>query len=178
MRCVRNELPLRVERRLEAREKLVEGGAELLQLVVRAVEGEPPVQVAGGDLARCVRDRPQRLECAARDEPAEPDRDDGHDCEREAGFDHQRVQRGVRLLPGLGHNLGRRGQPQRVARHAQAPSYGPARADEEVAVVEAVRDEDVRDRQQHRAGDQEEAAVEQRQPQADRVARPGHGAIR
>ena len=55
VRRVGDELSLRVEGRFEAAEQSVEGGAELLELVVGAFEVEPAVEVAGGDLARGVR---------------------------------------------------------------------------------------------------------------------------
>ena len=64
---------------LEPREQAVDGVGEILQLVAGPREREALVQVALGDLSGARRHRPQRLQDTTRDEPAERDRDDGHD---------------------------------------------------------------------------------------------------
>ena len=66
VRGVGRELALRVEGRLEPAEELVEGVAELGDLVVGPVEREAPVQARGGDLPGGVRDRSQRDAARAR----------------------------------------------------------------------------------------------------------------
>ena len=71
--------------------------AELLQLVVGPVEVEPAVEVARGDVAGGLGDRAQRAQCAAGDHPAEPEREHGHQRERDRGVEEQLVQRSVRL---------------------------------------------------------------------------------
>ena len=50
--CVRDEPALRLEGRLQPGEQSIEGVAEFLQFVVWAVQGEPLVQVGGGDVPR------------------------------------------------------------------------------------------------------------------------------
>jgi hypothetical protein len=57
------------------------------------------------------------------------------------------------------------------------PGLEPAR-DEEPAVVEAVRDEEIGDPEQHGTRREEERAVERGQAQPDRVPRPGHAPMR
>ena len=170
MRCIGDELTLGVEGRLESLEQPVERVPELPQLVVGAGQREPTVQVARGDVARRVRDRAQRPQHTARHEPAEPDRDHGHDRERDRRLDQELMQRGVGLCVGLRHDLLGLGHRCRV-RHAvdrgdTSDDAGLAGSDEEVAAV-AVCDEEVGDRQQHRAAGEEEAAVEGRQAEPD-----------
>ncbi len=55
---VRDELTLGIEGRLESGQQSVEGGPELLELVVRPFESESAVEVASGDLAGGVCSRP------------------------------------------------------------------------------------------------------------------------
>ena len=97
VRGVGDELSLRLEGRLEAGEQSVDGGAELLELVVGPFEVEPAVEVAGGDVAGGLGDRAQRAQGAAGDHPAEPEREHGHQRERERRVEEQLVQRRVRL---------------------------------------------------------------------------------
>ena len=74
VRRVRDEIALRCERRLEPCQKVVESGAQLVQLVVGTVDGEAPVQVARRDLPRRRRDLTERSEGAAGEHPSERDR--------------------------------------------------------------------------------------------------------
>ncbi len=182
---VRDELPLRVEGRLQAGEQSVEGGAELLELVVRPFERKPAMEVAGGDLARRVRDRAQRAQGSAGDHPAEPDREERHDRQRDRGVDEQLVARRVGLTLRRGAGELRVGDDRvRADRHAERvtarhlhTAYAgaldgndplSAGADEEAAGV-LVTDEDVGDGEQRGAGAEKEAAVDERQPQPDRA---------
>ena len=76
VRGVGGEAPLRVEGGLQPREQAVEGVGELLELVVGSVQGQPLVQAAGGDPPGGGRDRAQRAQHPARQQPA--DRDGRH----------------------------------------------------------------------------------------------------
>ena len=71
--------------RLEPCEEAVDGVGEILQLVTGPGEREALVQVALGDLPCGRRHRAQRPQDAARDKPAERDRDDRHDRQRDPG---------------------------------------------------------------------------------------------
>ena len=77
---------------LEPREEAVDGVGEILQLVAGPGEREALVQVALGDLPGGRRHRPQRAQDPARDQPAERDRDDGHDRQRDPGLDESLVE--------------------------------------------------------------------------------------
>ncbi len=125
VRGVGDELPLRVEGRFETCEQSIERGAELLELVVGPLESEPAVEVAGGDLASGVGDRAQRTQGAAGDHPAEPDREHGHDRERDRGVDEQLVPGRVRLSLRRGGRELRAGHDRiRADRHAET-DIGP-----------------------------------------------------
>ena len=76
----------------QPREQAVERVAELLQLVVRAGEREPLVQVLRRDLAGRRGHRPQRAQRAAGHQPAEQDRAERHDPEREHRHREQRAE--------------------------------------------------------------------------------------
>jgi hypothetical protein len=69
VRGVGHELALGDERSLEAGDELVERVAELLELVVGAVECQPRVQVRRGDRTSRSRDRPQSAKRAAGEQP-------------------------------------------------------------------------------------------------------------
>ena len=185
VRGVRDEPPLGLERGLQTREQAVDRVAELLQLVVRAGEREPLVEVLLRDLARRRGHRPQRAERAPGHQPAEQDRAERHDPQREH---RHREQRAELLALGLvrdplgeedvGH-VGARRDLQRLPRVVADPDrrLGAARG----TVLEhrlhtrlaprLPRGEPVGDRQQRCAGDEEQRSVEQRQAQA-------HGAPR
>jgi hypothetical protein len=73
VRGVRDELALGPERGVQPAEQLIEGVAELLELVVGTGHREPLVQVAGGDPAGGGRDRAQRAEHPPGHQPAQAD---------------------------------------------------------------------------------------------------------
>ena len=100
VRGVRDELALGGERRLEAPEQLVERVRELAELVVGAFEREATVQAVRRDLPRALVDRAQRAQHPARGEPADADREGGHDREGEARLLEQLMQLGGVLLLG------------------------------------------------------------------------------
>ena len=75
-------MTLRVERRVEPSEEVVEGVPELLQLVLWPVERETLAQVRGGDLSGRTRDGPDRSKHSAGYEPAREESEDSHDRER------------------------------------------------------------------------------------------------
>ena len=182
VRGVGDELSLRVEGGLEPGEQAVDGVAEPFELVVRPLQGEPAMEVAGGDVPRGVGDRPHRAKRAAGDHPAEPEREHGHQCERERGVDEQLVQRGVGLpfrcgecdlagpeerrlrvrCPGLGRRQRARDAGGLDGDHALPPG-----ADEEASGV-LVIDENEGDRKQRRGRQREEPAVHEREPKPDR----------
>ena len=120
VRGVGDELSLRLEGRFEPAEQSVDGGAELLELVVGPVEVEPAVEVAGGDLAGGVGDRAQRAQGAAGDHPAEPEREHRHQRERDRGVEEQLVQRRIRLPLRRGdRDLAAAGDRVRAYRHRE-----------------------------------------------------------
>jgi hypothetical protein len=167
-----DEALLGAEGGLEPGEEAVDGVGEILQLVARPREGEALVQVALRDLARRRRHRPQRSQDPARDQPAEGDRDHGHDRERDPGPDEQLVEIfGVDVfefgefrfddMAKMGGEVDRF-----VGRDDQVDPGGAA-------------EEEVGDREERRPRDEEQAAVEEGQAQADSGGgKPGHGQIR
>ena len=78
VRGVRDEAPLRLERALEPAEQPVDRVAELAQFVAGPPQVEPLVEVRGGELPGGHRDRADRPEDPAGDQPAEDERDEGH----------------------------------------------------------------------------------------------------
>jgi hypothetical protein len=70
-------MPLRFEGCLQPAEQVVEGGAEVGQLVAGAGQGEPPVEVSGGDLSCGGGDRVQGSQESAGDPPSAGQGDDG-----------------------------------------------------------------------------------------------------
>ncbi len=110
---VGDEVPLGLEGGFEPREEVVEGVAELLELVLRAVEGQALVQAGRGDPPGRAGDGPDGPQHPAGDEPAGQQGEHGHDGQGDAGVDQElvRVGRALRGLdgPGLGqlvHGLG------------------------------------------------------------------------
>ena len=87
------------------REEIVEGVAELLELVVGSLEGETFVQVAGRDRARRRGDRAQTAQDATRDDPAKRDRDDRHDGQCDQRPEEEEVQVGASHALGDNVNL-------------------------------------------------------------------------
>ncbi len=108
MRCVGDEVALRVERGLEPGEEAVDRVCEVFHFVVWAGEREPLMQVAFADLLGLVCHRAQRCEHPAGDDPAERDREHSHDCERDRGLDQQLLEIMGVLCPGLGAELRRK----------------------------------------------------------------------
>ncbi len=83
VRGVGDEVPLRVERRLQPGEQVVERLPQFGELVVAAAQAEPPAQVAGRDVPGGGGDGAQRAEQPARQQPAEHDRQHRHDQQAE-----------------------------------------------------------------------------------------------
>src|SRR6266851_3099880 len=77
-------MPLRLKRCLEPPEQFVECFPELGELVVAAAQAEAPVEVAGRDVPGGGRDRAQGSQEPAGEQPAERDRQQGHDRETES----------------------------------------------------------------------------------------------
>ncbi len=90
-------MPLRLERGLKTREQIVEGVAQLPELLVGVVEGEAFVQVGGRDPAGGRRNRPDRPQHPAGDEPAEQYREHGDDGQGDPGVDEQVMEVGCAL---------------------------------------------------------------------------------
>ena len=88
---VGDEVTLRVERRVEPPEQVVEGVAEFLQLVLRAVEGQALVQVGRGDPSGRAGDGPDGSQHPAGNEPAGEEGEDGHDGEGDSRVDEKLV---------------------------------------------------------------------------------------
>jgi hypothetical protein len=98
VRGVRDKPPLRLERRLQTREQAVDRIRQRPELVARAGQIEPAVEVGVRDLLSGGGDRTQRAQHAPGDHPAEQTRDDRHDPERDRGFDLKLAQLGDPLL--------------------------------------------------------------------------------
>ena len=86
---------------------------EFLELVLRAVEGQPLVQAGGGDPPGRAGDGPDGPQHPAGDEPAGQQGEYGHDGQGDSGVDQKLVRVGRALCgldgPGLGqlvHGLG------------------------------------------------------------------------
>jgi hypothetical protein len=86
---VGDELALELKRALQAGEQLVEGIAELLELVVGPAEVQPLVEVGGGDLPGSCGDRAQRPQEPPGHQPTECKREPGHDRQGDPGCDQQ-----------------------------------------------------------------------------------------
>ena len=76
---VGDEVSLCFEGSVEPREQVVEGVAELLELVLRAVEGQALVQAGRGDPPGRAGDGPDGSQHPAGDEPAGEEGEHGHD---------------------------------------------------------------------------------------------------
>ena len=97
---VGDEVPLRLEGGLEAGEEVVEGVAELFELVLRPVEGQALVQAGRGDPLGRAGDGPDGAQHPAGDEPAGQEGEDGHDGQSDSRVDQELVRVG-RALRGL-----------------------------------------------------------------------------
>ena len=100
---VGDEASLRFEGGFEAGEEIVEGIAELLELVLWAVEGEALVQAGRGDPAAACGDGADGPQHPAGDEPAGEEGERGHDRESDSRVDKQLVRVG-RALGCLGRS--------------------------------------------------------------------------
>jgi hypothetical protein len=103
VRRVGGEAALRVEGGVEPREHPVEGVGQLLELVVRPLQGDPLVQGALGQALGGRGDPLQRAQHPPRHDPAEPQRQQRHKAE------HQQHR-----LQERAHRRGHEGGPQRV----------------------------------------------------------------
>ena len=81
------------ERRVEPAEHVVDGVGQVAQLVVRAVERDPPGQVGGGDLLRGRGDPPYRPQRPAGQPPADAEADQEQRAEPADRVVPQRLQR-------------------------------------------------------------------------------------
>jgi hypothetical protein len=150
VRGVRDELALRPERGVQPAEQLIEGVAQLLELVVGTGHRDPLVQAAGREAARGGGDRAQRAEYPPGHQPAQSHRPHGHDGERDPGLDEQLVQRVAahpdrhRLQQGLAgaahlHGLRRQHGRRRVAGRRDARAYSLAGDGDHAAVGRDLR---------------------------------------
>ena len=193
---VRGEGSLARERLLKGFEQRVQGVSELLQLVVRAIQGDSMVEVCFGRGAGRLGDALDGPEHTAGDDPAEQDRHERGDPEGESGLD-ELLAKGVvdgvvgslvvdildELEEGAsipGHELPQapaRWQP--VAKGVLDCSLGvEALLLVKVVAIERVAIEEVRDRDEDHPGHEEERPVEEREPDADGGAGQSHGSIR
>ena len=202
VRGVGDELPLRLERDLQAIQHRVELVGEVLQLVRRAVEADALLEALVGDATRHVRDLMDGPQHPPRNEPAEADRDDGHQPQRDARLPHQ-------LAKHVFLDLGDEVVEQRGGRHRAEDTGLVARRlplDEErelasqltrlevqavlqrltqvlAAGREVAGNEREVEREQHRARQQKERPVPQREAQPDRgplrdAEEPAHHGMR
>jgi hypothetical protein len=102
MRGVGDEPTLGLERRFQPRQQVVEGVAELPELVVRSPERQPLAQIAGRDRPGGGGDLAQGTEDAAGDEPAQRHRRDRAESEHQRG-DRQKPLLICRML--LDHDV-------------------------------------------------------------------------
>ena len=110
---VGDEVLLGFEGGLEAGEEVVEGVAQLFELLVGVVEGEPLMQVAGRDPPGGGGDGPDRAQHPAGDEPAEQHGEHGDDGQGDREVDQKVVL--------VGEALGRRGRPSDATGGSQLP---------------------------------------------------------
>ena len=201
VRGVGDELALRLERRLQAVEHRVELVGEVLELVGRAVEADSLVEAVVADAARGGGDLVHGPQQPPRDEPAEAKRDDRHQPQRDARLPQDLAQ-GVVLDVGNDVVEERcRVYPAQVAGRAAAALHEEDELAAQLARIEiepllealpqaiVVRgkvagDEREVEGQQHRAREQEQRPVPEREAQPDRrprsrgVPRPEHHGMR
>ncbi len=186
-----DEVTLRLEGRLEPGEQAVDRVGEVLDFVAGAGKGKPLVQVAFGDLLGSGRHCPERPQHAARHKPATHDGEGSHDGECEAGLGEELVE----ILGVLGGSLGAEltgdlhlvsggavvtelrarlvGRP--CGRSVDGDFLSAFAAHEQRG---GAIDQQIGDGQQADPRDEEEAAVENRQPEphgAPRSPQPGAG---
>ena len=187
VRGVGDEVPLALEGVVEPLEHPVEGVGQLLELVRRPAERDPLAQVLPRHAPGRPGDPPQRAQGAAGQQPPRHDRHQRHHPERQQVLDQQPVQRvAAKLRPDRRcdrHLRGARREPKlgtegRRTAGRQHPQLLELLADvvEVRARVEVVADQQIAERQQDGAGDQEDDPVEDRQSQPDRGRGPAHQA--
>ena len=168
VRGVGDEPPLRGERTLQPLQQPVDGVGEVLQLVPGTGHGQPLVQAVRRDPPGGHGHLPQRAEHPAGHDPAEHQRDHGHDAQRDRRPDHQAVRDARVDLSLRGRQLclqlvdpdlvpGQRGRHGLVRRHPRHPGRG--------------HDHAAADGQQHRTGHHEQGAVQGGQPHPHGAAR-------
>ncbi|EGJ74266.1 putative two-component system sensor kinase [Streptomyces sp. Tu6071] len=183
VRGVGDEALLGGEGALQALQHLVEGVGELLQLVVRTVELDPPGEVGTCHLTRRPGDPPERGQDAARHRVAEGE---GDDAEPEEGEERAREQVVEGALALLVHAVVERGLEVRLGVHGAghvrelracvAGEAHLAAGDLEgqlLADADRLHGEQIDDREQQDARDEEHPAVEQGEPYPDGRAQPG-----
>ena len=187
MRGVGDEVSLTPERLIEAFEHPVERVGQLLELIGGPVQGDPLPQVLPRDPPRGSGDLAERTQRPAGQHPSGHDGHERHHSEREQVLDEEPVQRvgpelradrcRHRRLGGAGREPERSAERGRAGggQHPELLQLAPDLA-EVGAGVEVVADEQVAERQEHGAGDQEHHPVEDGQAQPDRGSRPAHHA--
>ena len=187
MRRIGDELPLRLERRLQAVQHRVELVGEVLELVGWPGEVDALLEPLVGDAARRVGDLVHGPQHPPGDEPAEPDRRDRHHPQRDARPPEDLAER---VLLDAGHD----GVEQRGGldgeEHAPPPARGLALDEERELALQVARpkvqallervaeilptrgevagDEREVEGEQDRAREQEQRTVPEREPQPDR----------
>lgn len=179
VRGVADEPLLCGEGPLQPVQHVVEGVRQLLQLVVRAVQLDPPGEVRAGHPARGPGDPAERGQDASGHGVSEGE---GHHAEADQGEEGPVEQAVQRLLP-LGRRTGLDRVVQLVVVEGGAQLRAGVAGDLDIGpgdpeghaprVVERLRGQHVDDRQQHDARDQEHPAVQQREPYPDGRAQPG-----
>jgi hypothetical protein len=146
---VRDEVPLRPERRLQPGEQAVEGVAEFVELGVGLCQVQPAVQAARGGCPGGGGDGPQRAQRPGGDQPAEGERYHGEDGQRDRG-----------VLQHLGQVV-------------EAPLRCWVRAGG-VHLAHAARlgQRQVGEDEQHQPGAEQQARVQQRQARAEMALAP------
>jgi hypothetical protein len=139
---VGDEAPLRLERRLQPREQVVQRVPEPAELVVALPRAQPPAQVGGGNIPRRRHHRLQRPEQAAGQQPAERER--CHHRQRQADEQHGEV--GQEAPTGIANDRRRGGSE-----------------------VLGLADREVRDREHHQRQHEEHSPVQEREPGPERA---------
>ena len=88
-------------------QQVVDGVAEVFELIIGAGHGQPLTQVLGRDRPGGSGDLPQRAQRPPGHQPAQHSRDHGHHTQRDGRLSQQLVQRGRMLGCGLDAYLGR-----------------------------------------------------------------------
>jgi hypothetical protein len=172
VRGVGDEALLRAEGGLEAGEEVVDGVRQVLQLVLGSGEGEALVEVALGDLPGRRGHRAERAQDATGDEPAESDRDRGHDRQGDPGIDEELVQGSI--MGAFEAGVTRFDAAEGLRSEIRVPAVRDDQVD-----PGRTAEEEVGDRKERRSREEEEPAVEEGQAQADGGGgQPRQGQIR